>query len=90
MAHPHYSSAEIASRGQALYEREIQGSLAPGDRGKFLVLDIETGEYELDADEVAAVKRARAKHPNGAFYVVRVGHPVAYRLGLNILATQAC
>lgn len=90
MAHPKYSSAEIAQRGQALYEREIQGSLAASDRGKFLVLDIESEKYELDTDEVAAVKRARAKHPNGAFYVVRVGHPVAYRIGLKTLATQAC
>lgn len=28
MAHPRYSSGEIAERGQALYEREIRGSLA--------------------------------------------------------------
>jgi hypothetical protein len=90
MAHPHYSSIEIAQRGQALYEREIRGSLAASDHGKFLVLDIETGEYELDTDELAAVKRARAKHPNGAFYVLRVGHPAAYRLGLKTLATEAC
>lgn len=90
MAHPRYSSGEIAERGQALYEREIRPSLAASDRGKFLVLDIETGEYELDTDEIAAVKRARAKHPDGAFYVLRVGHSAAYRLGLKTLKTQAC
>ena len=73
MAHPRYSSNEIAELGQALCEREIQRSLAASDRGKFLVLDIETGEYELDSDGLAAVKRARAKRPDGAFYVLRVG-----------------
>ena len=90
MAHPRYSSDEIAERGQALYEREVQGSLAASDVGKFLVLDIETGDYELDSDELAAVKRARAKQPDGAFYVLRVGHPAAYRLGLKTLAAPAC
>jgi hypothetical protein len=90
MAHPRYSSAEIAEKGQALYEREVQGSLVASDAGKFLVLDIETGDYELDADDLAAVKRARAKHPDGAFYVLRVGHPAAYRLGLKTLTAQAC
>jgi hypothetical protein len=90
LAHPRYFSAEISERGQALYEREIQSMLAASDRGKFLVLNIETGEYELDTDELAAVKRARVKHPDGAFYVLRVGHPTAYRLGLKILAAQAC
>ena len=54
MAHPRYSSAEIAERGQSLYEREVQGSLAASDRGKFLVLEIETGEYELDTNEICA------------------------------------
>jgi hypothetical protein len=90
MAHPRYPSSEINQRGQALYEREIQSLLGPNDRGKFLVLDIETGEYELDTDELAAVKRARAKHPDGAFYILRVGHPAAYRLSLKALANQAC
>ncbi len=90
MAHPRYSSDEIAERGQALYEREVQGSLTASDVGKFLVLDIDTGDYELDTDELAAVKRARAKHPDGAFYVLRVGHSAAYRLGLKTLAAQAC
>ena len=90
MAHPRYSSDEIAERGQALYEREIQSSLAASDRGKFLVLDIETGDYELDADQIAAVQRARAKRPDGAFYILRVGHSAAYRLGLKTLAAPAC
>jgi hypothetical protein len=90
MAHPHYSSAEIAQRGQALYESEIRDTLMASDHGKLLVLDVETGEYELDTDELAAVQRARAKRPEGVFYIVRVGHPTAYRLGLKTLAAQAC
>lgn len=90
MAHPRYSSNEIAERGQALFEREIQDSLAVSDRGKFLVLDIETGEYELDTNGLAAVQRARAKRPGGAFYVLRVGQSAAYRLGLNSLTARTC
>ena len=90
MPHLRYSSDEIAKRGQALYERDIRASLDPGDRGKFLVLDIETGDYELDIDDLAAVKRARAKHPEAAFYVLRVGHPTAYRLGRKALADVLC
>jgi hypothetical protein len=90
MAHPRYSSDEIAERGQALYERDIQGALPPSARGSFLVLDIETGDYEMDSDQLAAVKRARAKHLDGAFYILRVGHSAAYRLGRKTLAAQAC
>ncbi|HXU30133.1 MAG TPA: hypothetical protein VN851_06105 [Thermoanaerobaculia bacterium] len=81
MAHPRYSSDEIVERGQALYERDIQGALPLIDRGSFLVLDIETGDYEVDRDQLAAVKRARAKHLDGAFYFLRVGHSAGYRFG---------
>lgn len=90
MAHPRYSNREIAERGQALYEREIQGRLDAGAEGRFLVLDVETGDYELDSDELAAVKRARARHPDGAFYILRVGQPTAYRLGRSAVTAGTC
>lgn len=88
MPHTHYSSKEIAERGQALFEREISSQLDASARGKFLALDIETGEFEIDADEKAALKRAQAKHPNAALYLVRIGHPTAYRLGRKALAVS--
>ena len=90
MPHPRYSNAEIADRGQALYERAIRDELEPSDRGKLLVLDIETGDYEIDTDDVAAVKRARSKRPEGAFYILRIGSPTVYRLGRKALAVSPC
>lgn len=90
MPHPRYSSHEIAERGQALFDRDIRNTLGASARGKFLALDIETGEFEIDDDELTALKRARAKHPGAALYLVRVGHPTAYRLGRKILAEPAC
>ena len=90
MPHPRFSSDEIAERGQALFDREIRSTLSPSEQGKFLVLDIETGDYELDKDELAAIKRARVKHPQGAFYMLRVGHRTAFRLGRKAVTAPAC
>lgn len=90
MPHTRYSSAEIAERGQALYNRDIRDKLDLSALGKFLALDIETGEYEIDADERAALRRAREKHPDAALYLLRIGHPAAYRLGRKAVATTAC
>jgi hypothetical protein len=81
MPHPRYSSEEIAQRGQRLYEQKIQSQLAESETGKFLALDIETGQYEIDADELAALKRAKAKNPDAALYLIRVGSETAYKLG---------
>jgi hypothetical protein len=87
MSHPRYSSAEIAQRGQAIYDREVSERLAASAFGKFLALDVETGSYEIDSDELEALKRARAKHPDAVLYLLRIGHPTAYRLGRKAVAT---
>ena len=88
MPHPRYSSAEIVQRGQVLYDQQIRAHVEASHPGKFLVLDIETGDYEIDADDVAALQRAKAKHPDAAFYILRVGTPTAYRLGGQRLDTR--
>jgi hypothetical protein len=81
MAHPRCSSDEIVERGQALYDQQIREKVEPQHKGKFLVLDIETGDYEIDTDSVSALERATAKHPDPALYLVRVGFPTAVTLG---------
>ena len=51
----------IVRRGQDIYEREIRPKVEAGNQGKFLVINTETGEYEMDADDLAAAKRAKAR-----------------------------
>ena len=76
-----WSSADVTERGQALYERDILPTLDPSARGKFLVLDVESGDYEIDSSELAALKRVRARRPDARVYLLRVGFPAAYRIG---------
>lgn len=80
MAQPQYTSQEIASRGEEIYEREFRDKLEPAQTGKFLVIDIDTGDYEIDADEVAALQRAIARSPDGHRYLKRIGFPAAHCL----------
>jgi hypothetical protein len=81
MARPRYTRDDIVERGQALYDQQIRAIVEPEHNGKFLVLDIETGGYELDMDSRAAFDRAEAKRPGAPFYILRVGYPTAVRLG---------
>lgn len=84
MPHPRYSSHESAERGRKLYDEKLRAQVEPGNTGKFLVIDIETGEYEIDQDELAALKRAKAKRPDAPRYLLRIGHRGAYRIGGTI------
>jgi hypothetical protein len=81
MPHPRYSSHEIAERGRKLHDEQLCAQVTPGNVGKFLVIDIETGEYEIDAEELAALRRAKAKHPDAPLYMVRIGSRTAYQMG---------
>lgn len=85
MPHPRYTSEEISRRGQRLYDQKVRSKIADCEKGKFLVLNIETGEYEIDTDELTALKRAKTKQNDAALYMLRIGHPAAYRLGKQSL-----
>jgi hypothetical protein len=76
-----YPKDEFARRGDEIYNRSIKPKLRPRDKGKFLAIDIETGEYEIDADELAACDRLRARIPNAQTWLVRVGSRYVHRFG---------
>ena len=81
MPYINYTSEEVASRGEAIYRREIRDKVTPKHKGKCLVIDIETGAYEMNADDLVATKRLLAKHPNAVVYGLQIGFPTAYRMG---------
>jgi hypothetical protein len=83
-SHPRYPSAEIVRRGQALYDEQIREKVEAANKGKFLVVNIETGEYQIDTDSYAAYERAASRHPGAALYLLRIGYPAAVRLGKAI------
>jgi len=71
--------SEIARRGRELYVGELQRRLELEHTGEFVVIDIETGDFEVDADDVNAFERANARHPDALFYIHRVGFRTAHR-----------
>jgi hypothetical protein len=81
MGHPRYSTDEIVARGKEIYEKQLKSKLEPEHIGKFLVIDIETGEYEMDEDDLAASLRAYDKKPEGARFGMRIGYRTSGTLG---------
>ena len=56
-----YSKEEFARRGDALFEQEIRSQLKAQDEGKFAAIDIESGEFAVDADEMGQVGLVRVR-----------------------------
>jgi hypothetical protein len=82
MGHPRFSTEEIVQRGQELYDQQIRDQVEKAENiGKILVVDIETGEYEIDDDHWQATHRALLKHPDAALFSVRIGYPTLASIG---------
>jgi hypothetical protein len=80
---PRYTKEEFAQRGDEIYDRDIRPFLDAKDRGKIVAIDIETGAWEIDADEMAASQRLAARCPDAQTWVVRVGSPCVRRFGTH-------
>jgi hypothetical protein len=76
-----YSNEEFARLGEEIYERDIFPKLSTEDQGKTVAIEVETGDYEVDRDEIAAGERLRARHPDALFWFRRVGSRYFYRFG---------
>jgi hypothetical protein len=82
MPHPRFSDEEIDRRGQELYDEKIAPLVeTDANLGKIIVIDIETGDYEIDSDGLAASHRALAKHPGAALYGLRIGYDAVEGIG---------
>jgi len=74
-------NSSIADCGANIYEKKLRERLEPAHNGKYVIIDVETGEYELDTDHLAASNRAAAKWPGSKLYATRVGSGILGKLG---------
>jgi hypothetical protein len=76
-----YSKEEFAQRGDTIYETHVCPNLKPKDEGRFVAIDIETRDFEIDDDELAACDRLRARLPEAQIWMVRIGSRSVHRFG---------
>jgi hypothetical protein len=79
---PRYSKEEFARRGDEIYESQVQPQIdEESDRGKIVAIDLETGHFEVDVNEIAACDRLEASHPEAQSWMVRIGSRHVRRFG---------
>src|ERR1700687_2797124 len=72
---------ELAGLGGKIFDRQVLPALRPEDDGKFVAIDVETGDYEIHEDDYAAVARLRARKPAADVWLMRAGYPTTSRIG---------
>ena len=74
---------EVCDRAREIYRQKRKHLVEPQENGKFIVIDIETGDYEIDEDEIAADERLHERRPDAVGYLGRIGYEAAYRMGFG-------
>jgi hypothetical protein len=72
---------ELAESGQRFYDERLRALLEPDHEGEFVAIEPETERYFLGPTGLAALRAGRQDLPDKLFYLLRVGHDAAYRLG---------
>ena len=80
VSNPSRSPEDLARVGAEVFARRVRPALRPEDDGKFVAIDVGTGDYETDDDDYAAVARLLARHPAAEIWLERAGQPAAYRM----------
>ena len=78
---PECSTAEVCDRGEKIYDERIKSLVEPQEIGKFIVIDIESGDYEISEDMLEASDSLQKRRPDSVQFGAMVGHESAYLIG---------
>jgi hypothetical protein len=76
------SSEEVAKRAYRIFESKIRQEVETEENiGKMVIINVETGDYEVDETGLQAAKNLQAKSPYARLFGIRIGYNVAASLG---------
>lgn len=68
---------EVSKKGWKVLEALSQ-ELAKEHFGRFIAIEIDSGEYFIGGTALEATRKAQAKHPGKIFFLGRIGYRTAY------------
>lgn len=83
MTQPRYSAAETVRRAEELYERRLRSQVEAGNLGKYIAIDVDTGQYQIGDDYHAVARQMLDHNPAAALGVLRIGHRAVGRIGIR-------
>ena len=78
---PDLTGVEISALGKMIYRKKIRPLMTEADIGKYVIVDVYSGEYEIDEWSVEADLRLRDRVPDAFAYMLRVGFSAGVFIG---------
>lgn len=73
-------TTSVGARANVVFDQQIVDQVRDRDPCEFVAINVDSGDFEVDADEVAAIDRLRQRSA-GDLFLRRVGSPVAHAFG---------
>ena len=74
MSYEKRQQGEIAAPVRQIYVKHIKPLMTEEDVGKFVAIDVDTGDYELAQEVTEALHRLRQRHPDASLTAQKVGY----------------
>jgi hypothetical protein len=78
---PKYSKEEHARRGTHAYETRVRSQVETGGRGKIVAIDVDSDDFEIGENSLAASQRLLARRPDAQIWCVRIGSQAVHHFG---------
>lgn len=72
---------QIAEKGQKIYNEKLKTTLEASQKGKFVAVEVETGEHFISDTLLGALQEARTKYPNKLFHTIKIGSEGVFKMG---------
>ena len=77
---PNINPHEIARKGEEIYQTKFKEKLEKNYFGKFVAIEVDSGEYFVGDTLAAASDKAKKKFPGAVTYIKKIGFPAVFRM----------
>ncbi len=81
MAQSAAARRSIGDRAEALYDARIKQNHSDAELGKFLAIEVNTGDFEVGDDALSAMDALHERNADAEVFLMKHGSRYAYTLG---------
>ena len=80
----------LIDKAQAFYREKVRPCVYPQHKGRMLVIDLESHDYEIDDHDIAATQRLWQRRPGCLTFGIRIGYKAAFHFGARRSPEDEC
>ena len=75
------SPEQVSEKGEEFYKNKLKSILEPIDNGKFVAIEIISGDYFIGNSILEALDAAKKKYPDRLFHTIKIGYQGIFKMG---------